>query len=69
MSDPVLPTSRYYTTPVRVDEGEGGDGVPFLGVCVGMQLLADFGEEVVATTPGLGGQWITRKWHGVQQSQ
>ncbi len=31
MSDPVLPTSRYYTTPVRIDEDEGGDGVPFLG--------------------------------------
>jgi imidazole glycerol-phosphate synthase subunit HisH len=30
-------------------------GVPFLGICVGMQLLADAGLEDV-TTPGLG--WI-----------
>ena len=35
----------------RVLEG----GVPFLGVCVGMQLLADVGHEHGAT-PGLG--WI-----------
>ena len=32
-----------------------GDGVPFLGVCVGMQLLATQGLEFGAT-PGLG--WI-----------
>jgi len=32
-----------------------GDGVPFLGVCVGMQLLADRGLEF-GETPGLG--WI-----------
>jgi glutamine amidotransferase len=32
-----------------------GDGVPFLGVCVGMQLLASDGLEH-GTTPGLG--WI-----------
>jgi len=30
-------------------------GAPFLGVCVGMQLMADAGEEF-GTTPGLG--WI-----------
>lgn len=30
-------------------------GTPFLGVCVGMQLMADAGEEF-GTTPGLG--WI-----------
>lgn len=30
-------------------------GVPFLGICVGMQLMADAGHEHV-TTPGLG--WI-----------
>jgi len=32
-----------------------GQGAPFLGVCVGMQLMADAGEEF-GTTPGLG--WI-----------
>lgn len=32
-----------------------GDGVPFLGVCVGMQLLATVGLEY-GQTPGLG--WI-----------
>lgn len=32
-----------------------GDGVPFLGICVGMQLLADEGVEY-GRTPGLG--WI-----------
>jgi glutamine amidotransferase len=34
------------------------DGVPFLGICVGMQLLADFGREDQETA-GLG--WV----HGV----
>lgn len=29
------------------------DGIPFLGVCLGMQLLADTGHEG-GTTPGLG---------------
>jgi glutamine amidotransferase len=32
-----------------------GDGVPFLGVCVGMQMMADKGLEF-GETPGLG--WI-----------
>ena len=32
-----------------------GRGKPFLGICVGMQLLADLGREY-ADTPGLG--WI-----------
>ncbi|MES2097201.1 MAG: imidazole glycerol phosphate synthase subunit HisH [Pseudomonadota bacterium] len=32
-----------------------GDGVPFLGICVGMQLMADAGEER-GTHAGLG--WI-----------
>ncbi len=32
-----------------------GRGKPFLGICVGMQLLADIGREY-ADTPGLG--WI-----------
>ena len=32
-----------------------GEGVPFLGICVGMQLLADRGLEF-GETPGLG--WI-----------
>jgi glutamine amidotransferase len=31
------------------------EGTPFLGVCVGMQLMADAGEEM-GTHPGLG--WI-----------
>lgn len=30
-------------------------GIPFLGICVGMQLMADLGREEV-TTPGFG--WI-----------
>lgn len=34
------------------------DGIPFLGVCVGMQLLADEGHEH-GVTPGLG--WIPGK--------
>lgn len=34
------------------------DGVPFLGVCVGMQLLADEGHEH-GVTPGLG--WLPGK--------
>ena len=32
-----------------------GDGVPFLGICVGMQLMADAGEEM-GSHAGLG--WI-----------
>lgn len=37
-----------------------GDGVPFLGICVGMQLLADVGEEM-GEHPGLG--WIAGRVH------
>jgi len=33
-----------------------GDGVPFLGICVGMQLMADRGEEL-GTHEGLG--WMS----------
>ena len=33
-----------------------GDGIPFLGICVGFQLLADFGHENKENSPGLG--WI-----------
>ena len=32
-------------------------GVPFLGICVGLQLLADYGHENVKNTQGLG--WIS----------
>ena len=32
------------------------EGVPFLGICVGLQLLADYGHENVDNTPGLG--WV-----------
>src|SRR5690606_10931191 len=38
-----------------MDEAAGKRGRPFLGVCVGMQLLADVGRED-ADTPGLG--WV-----------
>ena len=38
-----------------LDRRVRGDGVPFLGICVGMQLMADAGEEM-GTHPGLG--WI-----------
>jgi len=39
-----------------LDQRVRHDGVPFLGVCVGMQLMADAGEEM-GTHPGLG--WIS----------
>ena len=32
------------------------EGVPFLGICVGLQLLADYGHENEDNTPGLG--WV-----------
>ncbi len=38
-----------------LDEAVGDRGVPFLGICVGMQLMADAGEEM-GVHPGLG--WI-----------
>ena len=38
-----------------LNEAVVGRGQPFLGICVGMQLLADAGEEY-GTHPGLG--WI-----------
>ena len=33
------------------------EGIPFLGICVGLQFLADYGHENVQNTPGLG--WIS----------
>lgn len=39
-----------------MDEAVRGQGIPFLGICVGMQLLADAGVEH-GTTQGLG--WIS----------
>ena len=33
------------------------DGIPFLGICVGLQLLADIGHENEANSPGLG--WVS----------
>lgn len=39
-----------------LQERVAGDGVPFLGICVGMQLMAERGLEK-KTTPGLG--WIS----------
>ena len=50
--------SALRAVPGRVDALDRrvrGDGVPFLGICVGMQLMADAGEEM-GTHPGLG--WI-----------
>ena len=38
-----------------LDRRVRGDGVPFLGICVGMQLMADQGEEL-GTHEGLG--WV-----------
>ncbi len=38
-----------------MDRRARAEGTPFLGVCVGMQLMADAGEEM-GTHPGLG--WI-----------
>ena len=38
-----------------LDQRVRRDGVPFLGVCVGMQLMADAGEEA-GTHAGLG--WV-----------
>jgi imidazole glycerol-phosphate synthase subunit HisH len=42
-----------------------GRGVPFLGVCVGMQLLADEGHEHMAT-PGLG--WIAGEVRAIERT-
>ncbi|MFQ5623491.1 MAG: imidazole glycerol phosphate synthase subunit HisH [Paracoccaceae bacterium] len=39
-----------------LEEAVLGRGVPFLGICVGMQLLADRGREHSVETAGLG--WI-----------
>lgn len=41
------------------------DGVPFLGVCVGMQLLADRGLEF-GETPGLG--WIAGQVEPIERT-
>ena len=42
-----------------------GEGVPFLGICVGMQLLADAGVEH-GTTKGLG--WISGTVRAIKPS-
>jgi len=39
-----------------IEQRVRGDGAPFLGICVGMQLMADAGEEM-GEHPGLG--WIS----------
>jgi imidazole glycerol-phosphate synthase subunit HisH len=38
-----------------IEQRVRGEGAPFLGICVGMQLMADLGEEM-GEHPGLG--WI-----------
>jgi glutamine amidotransferase len=38
-----------------IEQRVRGEGAPFLGICVGMQLMADIGEEM-GEHPGLG--WI-----------
>ena len=40
----------------RISERVLNDGVPFLGICVGLQLLANYGHEHIANSPGLG--WL-----------
>ena len=42
----------FYSLSTRVLK----EGVPFLGICVGLQLLADYGHENIINTPGLG--WL-----------
>ena len=41
-----------------------GKGVPFLGICLGMQLLAKQGYEGGVATPGLG--WVDGEVHRLQ---
>jgi glutamine amidotransferase len=45
-------TSRGWVEPLRQEAGQ--NGLPVLGVCLGMQLLADLGTEGGSETPGLG---------------
>ena len=39
-----------------------GQGVPFLGICVGQQMMASWGREHGRDTAGFG--WIPARWCG-----
>lgn len=49
-----------------LNDATGTGGRPFLGICVGMQLMADAGEEH-GVTPGLG--WIKGRVRALKPSE